>query len=355
MALRARLALAVSVVFGVPVAVTAAQTGSGRSTETGLVKVRGGELYYEARGAGAVVVLLHGGLLDGRMWDEQFELLSEECRVIRFDARGHGRSSVPTGDFSNYEDLHDLLVALGVPQATLVGLSLGGRTAIDFALAYPAMVTAVVAVAPGLSGWTFDDPFLAENDRSARAAKDPAGIVEAFQRSWTDGPKRTPQQVDPVVRGRVQQMALENLTKAFASRGELKEMGAAGRLGELRVPLLAIVGDLDVSDIHRIVDQLVTNVPGARKVVIAGAGHVVNLERPSEFNRALLEFLRRRPTARRGPRRRPGPGQVRPFGDGHLSDRLGRLVELGVSAQNSSVTSARPRKSSITTVSSSRR
>ena len=119
-------------------------------------------------------------------------------------------------------------------------------------------------------------------------------IVEWFQRSWTDGPKRTPQQVDPVVRERVRLMALETLTKPGAGRGDLKEMDAAGRLGELRVPLLAIVGDLDMSDIHEIVDQLVAKVPGARKVVIAGAGHMVNLEQPTEFNRTLMEFLRSR-------------------------------------------------------------
>ena len=292
-----RVRLAAWVLVSATVAVAAARAGAEDATEMGAVKVSGGELYHEAKGTGPVVVLMHGGLLDGRTWDEQFELLSKQYRVIRYDARGHGRSSIPAGDYSNYEDLHELLVALGVPHATLVGLSLGGRTAIDFALACPAMVDAVVAVAPGLSGWTFDDPVLAEHERGAKAAAaagDRAMIVEWFQRSWTDGPKRTPQQVDPVVRERVRLMALETLTKLGAGRGELKEMGAAGRLGELRVPLLAIVGDLDMSDIHEIVDQLVAKVPGARKVVIAGAGHMVNLERPTELNRALMEFLRSR-------------------------------------------------------------
>jgi 3-oxoadipate enol-lactonase len=276
------------VLFGVAAALASARAGAGEITETGFVKVRGGELYHEAKGAGPAVVLLHAGLL---------ELLSKEYRVVRFDARGHGRSSVPAGDYANYEDLHELLAALGVPHATLVGLSLGARTAIDFALAYPAMVDGIVAAAPGLSGWDFDDPVLAEHQRGARAAAaagDRAKFVEWFQRSWTDGPKRAPQQVDPAVRERVRVMALETLAKLEAGGGELKEMGAAGRLAELRVPLLAIVGDLDMSDIHEIVAELVAKVPGARKVVVAGAGHMVNLERPAEFDRALTEFLRQR-------------------------------------------------------------
>jgi pimeloyl-ACP methyl ester carboxylesterase len=86
-------------------------------------------------------------------------------------------------------------------------------------------------------------------------------------------------------------MALETLETHGGGKGELKEMGAAGRLAKLRVPLLAIVGDLDMSDIHEIVDELVASVPGARKILVKGAGHMVNLERPAEFNRVLLEFL----------------------------------------------------------------
>jgi len=143
---------------------------------------------------------MHGGLLDAGMWDEQFEMLSKQYRVIAM-----------TLAVTALVDTHRRLLELrGCARAArdawraarhARGLSLGGRTAIDFALAYPAMVDAVVAVAPGLERLDFDDPVLAEHERglkAAAAAQDRAMIVEWFQRSWTDGPKRTPQQVDPV-------------------------------------------------------------------------------------------------------------------------------------------------------------
>ncbi len=271
----------------------AALTSGQDVTARQAVKVTGGELCYEAKGSGPAVVLLHAGLLDQRMWDEQFELLATQYRVIRFDARGHGCSSVPSGDFSNYEDLHELLLALEVPRATLVGLSLGARTAVDFALVYPEMVASLVAVSPGISGWEFDDPKLAENDRGAQAAwaaGDRALVVEWFQRSWTDGPKRTPAQVDAKVRERVRLMATETMAKGVP-RGQLKERDAAKHLKDLHVPLLVVVGDLDMSDIQEIATQLVANVPGARETVIRGAGHMVNLEQPQKLNEALMGFV----------------------------------------------------------------
>lgn len=266
----------------------------GANLVSGKVPVNGGEIYYEARGSGRPVVLLHGGFLDRRMWDAQFDLLAGRYRAIRFDARGAGRSSMPSGPYSNFEDLHALLVALGVPKATLVGLSLGGRTAIDFALAYPDMVEAMVAVAPGMSGWRFKDPVLVERARPMQAAYDAddmAAYVEWFVKSWTDGPRRKPEQVDKRVRERVKQIAMENQSWAKAARAGVQELNAAARIGDLKGPILAIVGDQDMSDIHDIVDALVKAVPGTKKVVIAGAGHMVPLEKPAEFNRTLLTFL----------------------------------------------------------------
>jgi 3-oxoadipate enol-lactonase len=272
--------------------------GGGKSeVASGRVRVDGGELYYEMKGEGRTVVLLHGGLLDRRMWDGQFELLAKQYRVIRYDARGHGLSSVPTGDFAHYEDLHKLVSALGISRATFVGLSLGARTAIDFALADPEMVEALVAVAPGMSGWEFKDPVLMKNQESIRKAieaNDDAMFVEWFIRSWTDGPKRAPEQVDAKVREKVRTMARETFSRRAGAQGKIIEVGATGRVGELRVPVLAIVGDLDMSDIHGIVDLLVAKVPGAKKLVIPGVAHMVNLEKPAEFNKALLDFLLRK-------------------------------------------------------------
>jgi 3-oxoadipate enol-lactonase len=256
-----------------------------------------GDLFYEAAGEGPPVVLLHAGLLDLRMWDEQFPLLVDAgYRVVRYDARGHGRSSTPTGDFAHHEDLYALLAALDIFHATLVGLSLGGRTSIDFALAHPSLIDGLVLAAPGMSGMEFTDPFIrAEGDKAMAAvqAGDLPGFIEAFLRQWVDGPRRSPSDVDPDVRAFCQAMATQTAQAHLGAQGQWLELGAAKRLGELRGPLLALVGDHDSVDIERIVDALVGTVPGARRVVIPGAGHMLNLEQPEAFNRELLGFLSR--------------------------------------------------------------
>jgi pimeloyl-ACP methyl ester carboxylesterase len=162
---------------------------------SGMCPVVGGELYWQAKGVGPAVVLLHGGLLDCTTWDREFERLARSHRVVRYDARGHGRSSVQHGEYSHADDLVALLDELEIERAVLVGLSLGGRTAIDVAIAHPERVAGVVAVAPGMSGWMFQDPVLRENwkkQAEAARAEDLDGYVEGFLRSWTDGPKRTP-------------------------------------------------------------------------------------------------------------------------------------------------------------------
>src|SRR6185503_16516762 len=100
---------------------TAAASPSGASAafvvDTGRVAVEGGTLYYETRGSGPAVVLLHGGGLDHTMWDPQVEALARSYRVIRFDARGHGRSTARMPPFSMHEDLRRVLDHLGVERA----------------------------------------------------------------------------------------------------------------------------------------------------------------------------------------------------------------------------------------------
>jgi 3-oxoadipate enol-lactonase len=265
-----------------------------RGVTTGLVAVSNGELYYEVSGDGPAVVLLHGGFLDLRMWDAQVETFTRRHRVIRYDARGHGRSSTPAHAFCHYDDLRDLLVQLGVPRAALVGHALGARTAVDFTLAYPHAVEALVAASPGLSGTALEDPFVmqqVEAMRAATLAHDGAAVVEAFLRAWADGPRRAPQAFPAALRERLRGLAADNLAKYASARGKLRELGASGRLSELRVPLLAIAGELDATDVLRATDRLAAEVPGARKLLLRGVGHQASLEDGPAFERAVLEFL----------------------------------------------------------------
>lgn len=121
--------------------------------DRGRLRVNDAELYYEAQGEGQPLVLLHDGLLDRRVWDDQFAAFARLCRTIRYDRRGYGNSSAPNRPFSDISDLHRLLLCLGTDKACLLGMFNGGKVALEFALDYPGMVAALVLVGPNLGGY----------------------------------------------------------------------------------------------------------------------------------------------------------------------------------------------------------
>ncbi|MEP7291975.1 MAG: alpha/beta fold hydrolase [Chloroflexota bacterium] len=129
------------------------------TTQTGFADVNGTRLYYEVTGSGHPLVLIHGFTLDTRMWDDQFDLFGEDYQVIRYDMRGFGKSALPTGAaYTHYDDLKALLDHLGIASVYVAGLSLGGAVAVDFTLAYPQRVAALIPVdTSALSGYSWPE------------------------------------------------------------------------------------------------------------------------------------------------------------------------------------------------------
>jgi len=287
---RTPIRLALLALILVPLA-AAGQTRVVARGISGVATVKGASLYYEMRGEGKPVVLIHDGGLDRRMWDEQFERFSRAYKVIRYDVRGWGKSSEASAPFSSVGDLRGLLEALGVGRVSIVGLSLGGRIALDFALTYPAMVNALVVCGPGLSGfqWSEDETTRLAAIAEAAKTKGPSESAEL----WLKDPYLAPAMESPALAPRLRQLVMDNL-RAF-SGPEVPETvpdpPAAARLSEIRAPTLVIVGSRDVPDIQKIADLIVTGVAGAKKTVISGAGHLVNMEKPAAFDLAVLTFL----------------------------------------------------------------
>jgi pimeloyl-ACP methyl ester carboxylesterase len=265
--------------------------------KSGYVDVDGARLYYEEAGQGTPLVMIHGGFLDRRMWDDQFQAFARRYRVIRYDVRAHGLSRSDSLAFADHEDLRQIMDALDVPRAAIMGLSMGGGIAADFALAYPERVSALVLVGPGLSGYSFQSEELASYVEELTAAfetSDSSAVTETFAKWWCDGPQRTPSQVDPIVRQKVLDMLAGSGQRwRYYNLAQPLEPPAIERLGDINVPTLAVVGSIDVSDVLKIVDIIVEQVPGARKVVIPDVAHMVSMEKPEEFNRVVLEFLSR--------------------------------------------------------------
>jgi pimeloyl-ACP methyl ester carboxylesterase len=256
----------------------------------GAARVNGTSLYYEIEGTGHPLVLLQGGQLDSRMWNEQFHNYARKYRVIRYDVRGFGRSGPTGAPYAHHDDLYALLQFLQVPKAYLVGLSLGGRIAVDFALTHPEMVDALVLVGPGLSGfaWSQSENAWAAPLQAAVKAKDSRRAVE----EWLKCPYMAPAMENRKLAPWLRELALGNSRVWLQPDTEsVLAPPAVGRLAEVRAPTLLILGTRDVPDIRRIVDKLAAGIRGARKETVEGAGHMVNLERQVEFNRTVLGFL----------------------------------------------------------------
>jgi len=265
--------------------------------KTGYVDVGQYSIYYEDIGSGEPLILIHDGYLDRRMWDDQFDLFSRWSRVIRYDLRNHGLSHGQADTFSYHQDLSRLMDALGIQKAKIMGLSLGGSIAIDFALMHPERVSGLVLVSSTLGGYELKDSALKAIEpkfADAMRRKDINTCAECFLRSWADGPRRTPAQVDASVRRKVGEMykATMHRWNEYTSPRPL-DPPALSRLTQIHTPTLFVLGDMDMPGIRDIASLICRDIPGARKVTIKGAGHMVNMEKPEEFNEVVEEFLTR--------------------------------------------------------------
>ena len=263
-------------------------------TRTGIAEVNGARLYYEVAGAGHPLVLIHAGIADSRMWDDQWDVFARHYTVIRYDVRGCGRSVPPPGQFAPQEDLRTLLHFLQIETAFLLGISMGGAIAIEFTLAHPEMVDALVTVGSRAPGARPSDEMIAawKSVDEVLEAGDIERANELELRMWVDGPYRGPDVVDPAVREGVRVMNGNNfLVGSEESEPQPLEPFAITRLEEIRVPTLVIYGDLDQPDVQQGGEELARRIGGAKKLVMSGAAHMPSMEQPDEFNRVVLEFL----------------------------------------------------------------
>jgi len=270
-------------------------------SKIGYAQIQNVRLYYEMDGEGSDLVFVHAGCADSRMWDAQFSTFARHARALRYDMRGYGKSTFSQGAFSNRDDLYDLLEFLGIQQAHFVACSMGSLAVTDFALEHPEKVKSLVLVSPALSGYPYEGqpPQLVLEMIEARKAGNLEHAAEFQAQIWADGPKRTSAQSNQEVHQLVRQMSLDSLTlqaevireTAFLIEEPLNPP-AMGRLEQINVPTLVIVGDLDDDSEMAIAEVLTTRINSAQKAIIQGTAHLPNMEKPEEFNQIVLGFLK---------------------------------------------------------------
>ena len=263
------------------------------------LNVSGASLYYETLGEpdSPALLLLHAGIATLRMWDPQVAALAEQHFVIRFDARGFGQTTTENVEFSDRADALALLDHLGVARATLIGSSRGGTIALDIAVESPERVAGLVTIGAGPSGFpatelTAREEALLDKLNAARAAREWPRLARLEVALWAVGPTRKQAEVDPAFLALAQELNMRNVIHGAESLVSIPlEPSALNRLGDIEVPALATVGELDVSTALAQYQLLLEALSGATGHVFPGAAHLPSVEHPLEFQRVLMKWL----------------------------------------------------------------
>jgi len=238
------------------------------------------------------LVFSHSLACDSTMWDPQTANFSD-FRILRFDTRGHGKSSAPAGDYTLEllaDDLKALLDALSINACHFVGLSMGGMIGQQFALKYPGRCMTLT-----LADTTSRYPVEARANWDERLAlvrsRGMDAIVPSTLERWFTAPFRERQ---PDVVARIGQLIRSTPVAGYAGCAHgISRINLTARLASIDCPALVLVGDSDLGTPPSMAEEIVQALPGSRLHVIERAAHLSNVEQPAEFNRLLRQFLAR--------------------------------------------------------------
>jgi pimeloyl-ACP methyl ester carboxylesterase len=259
-----------------------------------VVRVRGIELAYEVSGKGVPIVLLHGFPFDRTLWREQVEALRASYTVVAVDLRGHGETpaivDAPATMEEMAEDVAALLDELRIERVVLGGLSMGGYVAFAFYRLFPERVRALLLADTRPQADT-DEARLNREETATRALREGMTTIADTMLPKLLAPKTHAER--PEIAARVREMILHTDPQgaAAALRGMALRRDHTELLREIKCPTLIVVGSLDAITPPADAELMGREIHGSQLEVLAGAGHVSNLERPAEFNRALEKFL----------------------------------------------------------------
>lgn len=261
------------------------------SVDTGYILVDGGKLFYEMAGNGNNIVLLHDGMVNREIWDEQFPLLAKTYRVVRYDRRGYGKSSDPQIKFSHIADLNQLFLQLKIDKAIIFGMSSGGRLAIDFTLTYPEKVNGLVLVGAVVSGFGYTSHMTTRGGNfNPQNYSDPVKVNEYFI-------MEDPYEIYSENRAAKEKVMklLPNLARENTVPTQPAVKVAIRSLSEIKVPTLILTGEYDIPDVHAHAGVINAGIANSKREIIQRSGHLIPIEQPVLFNDAIMNFLNKLP------------------------------------------------------------
>lgn len=254
-------------------------------------------LHCETEGSGPAVLLIHGHTLDVRVWsDLSGPLIRAGMRAVRYDLRGHGRSSVPERDYRFSDHAADALAVingLGIDRCGVIGYSIGGGIAIELALAHPARVTRLALLSPVLPDRPFEAVFF-DNLREVAHVARTRGIREAMLGPWINSPLWASSLATPGVRERLETVVSEFPGAEYLATARdtvERDWKVADRLGEISAPTLVVVGEAELPGFRAWAGEIAAGIPGARLEVLHDLGHLHLLQDPERVSSLLIDHL----------------------------------------------------------------
>ena len=264
-----------------------------------IVNINGVDLNYEVTGQGEAVVFLHGYTGSTQDWANQVPVLSPKYQVIALDHRGHGKSAAPSRE-EEYsvpifaDDVFRLLRLLTIRKCCLVGHSLGGFIALEFALEHQDMLAALALVDTSSGQFARDPNYTRLRQKLDELARS-QGMEAAFEYDAANNPRRIERfqkhpELKEIARQRMLMTSVDGYIYISRSIGEWRSV--TSRLPEIRVPTLICWGDED-SPFTEAIQTLKRGIADSELVTVKGVGHSPHEEAPDVFNEALLRFLGR--------------------------------------------------------------
>jgi pimeloyl-ACP methyl ester carboxylesterase len=255
----------------------------------GFIDVRGARLRFRVEGSGPNVVFVHGWALDLDMWRPQFEAFADSYRLIAFDRRGFGLSSGLPHIESDIDDLAQILAAVGAGRIAIVGMSQGARVALRWALRFPRVTACLVLDGPPRESGVDDGPMQAEIPMSAYRELVRTGGLNAFRELWRRHPFMQLRSGDAR-----RQTLLREIVERYPGR-DLQviqpSLSPVIHLDRVAMPAIVINGECDTAERRAAGSELARRLPNARQSVVAGAGHLSNLDNPAAYNELLGDFF----------------------------------------------------------------